>query len=228
MAQQSQQQGGDNSMAPIWIMALLILTGFLVWKSAHEYIVSLVFGLNIMQARLVNFFIGSEELSNQIYLMQTLDPSTIKWDQLLSVTRLVGEYIRYPVIVIIASMAVILHYSNITMKFRKIYNMNSLRKQEQYNWTAIMPVIKENLIDTDLSEGPWAMGLSPMEFAHKYKLLKKEDIFLNVPAPGQEMTAGIRRSDAKRVFTLQLGPYWDGFERCPPHAKALAAVFWLE
>jgi intracellular multiplication protein IcmP len=27
------------------------------------------------------------------------------------------------------------------------------------------------------------------------------------------------------VFTLQLGPSWDGFDRCPPHVKALAAVF---
>lgn len=39
------------------------------------------------------------------------------------------------------------------------------------------------------------------------------------------MTAGVRRGDAKRVFTLQLGPYWDGFEHCPPHARALAGVF---
>jgi intracellular multiplication protein IcmP len=39
------------------------------------------------------------------------------------------------------------------------------------------------------------------------------------------MTAGVRRGDAKRVFTLQLGPYWSGFDRCPPHAAALAAVF---
>lgn len=39
------------------------------------------------------------------------------------------------------------------------------------------------------------------------------------------MTAGIRKGDAKRVFTLQLGPYWDGFEHCSPQAYALAAVF---
>lgn len=40
-----------------------------------------------------------------------------------------------------------------------------------------------------------------------------------------EMTAGVRRGDAKRVFTLQLGPYWDGFEHCSPQAYALAGVF---
>src|SRR5262249_20925061 len=56
-------------------------------------------------------------------------------------------------------------------------------------------------------------------------LLKKEDVLLDNAVKGQEMTAGIRKSDAKRVFTLQLGPYWDRFERCPPHVCALAAVF---
>ena len=45
------------------------------------------------------------------------------------------------------------------------------------------------------------------------------------PVPGEEQTAGIRRGDAKRVFTLQLGPVWDGFERCPLHVQVLAAVF---
>tara|TARA_Y100000588_G_scaffold390072_1_gene494487 strand:- start:1528 stop:2127 length:600 start_codon:yes stop_codon:yes gene_type:complete len=48
---------------------------------------------------------------------------------------------------------------------------------------------------------------------------------MDKPVPGMEMTAGLRRGDAKRVFTLQLGPYWDGYDKCPPHVKALAAVF---
>jgi intracellular multiplication protein IcmP len=64
-----------------------------------------------------------------------------------------------------------------------------------------------------------------MEFAKKHNLLKKNDVLMDNPVPGQESTAGIRRGDAKRVFTLQLGPIWDGFDRCPPHAQALAAVF---
>jgi intracellular multiplication protein IcmP len=48
---------------------------------------------------------------------------------------------------------------------------------------------------------------------------------LDNPIPGQEMTAGVRKGDAKRVFTLQLGPYWSDFEHAPPQAQALAAVF---
>ena len=39
------------------------------------------------------------------------------------------------------------------------------------------------------------------------------------------MTASIKKGDAKRVFTMQLGPLWQGFERCQPHVVALAAIF---
>lgn len=226
MAQQAQQQqGGDNSMGPVWIMVLLVLTAYVIWEFAHQYIVSFVFFLNIAQAHLLNFFIDSSTLKQDINLMQTIDPATVEWRQMIALSKNVGNYMRYPVLVILACLAVLLYRSNITLKFRKTYNMGSLRKQEQYNWPAIMPVIKEDLVDSDINKGPWAMALSPMEFAKKYNLLKKEDILLDNPRSGQDMTAGLRRGDAKRVFTLQLGPYWDGFERCPPHVKALAAVF---
>lgn len=226
MAQQpQQQQGGDNSMAPAWIMVLIFIIAYVIWATGHRYIVSLIFNLNIWQAKLVNLFMGDSQLANEIYIMQTVDPNSVSWQQLLILTSSVGDYVRYPVIVVLVLLAAFLYKSNVTLKFRRAHDMLTLRAQEQYNWPAIMPVVKQDLVAIDISTGPWAMALSPMEFARKYQLLKKEDALLDNPVPGQEMTAGIRRGDAKRVFTLQLGPYWDGFERCPPHVRALAAVF---
>ncbi|KTC95940.1 type IVB secretion system coupling complex protein DotM/IcmP [Legionella feeleii] len=227
MAQQAQQQGGsgDNSMAPVWIMVLLFLTLFFIWRTAHQHIVAFVFYLNILQAKLVTLFVSNEQLASNVYLMQTIDPATVDWDQFLTLTRSVGDYIRYPVVLILVVLAIFLYKSDITLKFRRPHNMNTLRAQEQHNWLAIMPVVNLDLADTDINTGPWAMALTPIEFARKYKLLKKDDALLDNPLPGLEMTAGIRKGDAKRVFTLQLGPYWDGFERCPPQAYALAAVF---
>ncbi|WP_040536199.1 type IVB secretion system coupling complex protein DotM/IcmP [Legionella drancourtii] len=225
MAQQSQQQGTDNGMAPIWIMVLLFITVYLIWRTGHQYIVMVVFQINIWQAKLVNLFIHDEQLTNLIYLMQTVDPNAIDWNQLLDTTRAVGDFMRYPVVFVLLLLAVILYRSNITLKFRKAHDMKSLRAQEQFNWPAIMPVIKEDLVSQDVNTGPWAMAMTPMEFARKHKLLRKDDVLLDNPVPGMEMTAGIRRGDAKRVFTLQLGPYWDGFEHCSPPAYAMAAVF---
>ncbi|MDP3560440.1 MAG: type IVB secretion system coupling complex protein DotM/IcmP, partial [Legionellaceae bacterium] len=48
---------------------------------------------------------------------------------------------------------------------------------------------------------------------------------LDSNTPGIEMTAGLKDSEAKQLFTLQLGAFWNGFEHIPPYAWALAAVF---
>ncbi len=226
MAQQQQQSGGsDNSMAPVWITVLLMFTLFFIWKFAHQYIVNFVFYLNILQAKLVNLFVDSRQLQNDVYIMQTIDPTTVSWAQFVALTRSVGQFVRYAVVAIMVILALFLYRSNITLRFRRAHNMQTLRSQEQHNWRAIMPVVKEDLVNMDINKGSWAMALAPLEFARKYKLLKKEDVLLEVPIPGQEMTAAIRKADAKRVFTLQLGPYWESFEHCAPHVRALAAVF---
>lgn len=225
MAQQQQSNQSDNSLAPVWITVLLFIAAYVIWQTGHQYIVAFVFQINVWQGKLVNLFMNNSGLSNQIYMMQTIDPNTVGWDQLVDMTRNIGDYMRYPVILVLIVLAVILYQSNITLKFRRAHDMKSLRTQEQFNWPAIMPVIKEDLVSQDLNKGPWAMALTPMEFARKYQLLRKDDALLDNPLPGQEMTAGIRRGDAKRVFTLQLGPYWDGFEHLSPQAYALAAVF---
>lgn len=225
MGQQAQQQGSDNSMAVVWVMVLLFITVFIIWKLGHEYIVSFVFKINIWQAKLINFFINSQGLAQQIMLMQTTPPAQVDFNQLVDMSRNVGYYMRYPVGLFLLVLAFVLYQSNIALKFRKAHDMKTLRTQEQYNWPAIMPIVKEDLVSQDINKGPWAMALSPMEFARKHDLLKKEDVLLDSRMPGLEMTAGIRKGDAKRVFTLQLGPYWEGFDRLSPQAYALAGVF---
>jgi intracellular multiplication protein IcmP len=228
MAQQQQSGGSggsDNSMAAVWITVLLFITVYLIWMMGHQYIVAAVFWVNTVQAKVVNLFIHDPILANQINLMQTVDPASVDFNQMLDMTRNVGDFMRYPVVLVLVILAIVLYQSNITLKFRKTYSMKTLRAQEQYNWPAIMPIIKEDLVSQDVNKGPWAMALTPFEFAKKHQLLKKDDVLLDNAVPGEEMTAGVRRGDAKRVFTMQLGPYWNGFEHCSPHTYALAAVF---
>lgn len=225
MGQQQQQQSGDHSMAGAWIAGLIIFSGYVVWVTAKQYIVAVIFAWNILQVKLITFFIDAPDLDTDLLLMQTLDPKMVDWLQLMDLTEHVGAYSRYPLIIILVILSYLLYRSDVTAKYRKTHSMNTLREQEQQNWPAIMPVVKEDLVAADINSGPWAMGMTPMEFARKFDLLKKSDALLDNSIPGQEMTAGIRRGDAKRVFTLQLGPSWEGFERCPLHVRALAAVF---
>ena len=227
MAQQQQQQGGDNSMAAAWIMALAFFTLYVLWKVAQEQIVSLVFYFNIIEATLVNAILHDEKITTYIYLLKTMNPSSVQFDQLLDLSNFIGEYIRYPIIAVIIILSIFLYRSDLTSKYKRTHSMQSLRDQEQNNWPAITPVVKEDLVSIDINEGPWAMALTPMEFARKHDLLKKNDILLDKTQniPGLEMTASIRRGDAKRVFTLQLGQSFSGFDKTPLHVYALAAVF---
>lgn len=228
MAQQQQQGGsggGDNSTAPIWIMVLVFVTFAIIWYTSRRYIVTTLFKFNLLQAQLISLFISNPKLEKGVYLMQTLDPSTVTWNQLMELTGVVGDYMRYPIGVILILLGIWLYQSNITIKLKRSHSMNTLRAQEQVNWPAIMPIIKSDIVAQDVNSGPWAMALTPLEFAKKHNLLRKDDAILDSPVPGTEMTAGIRRGDAKRIFTMQLGPYWEGFDRCSPQAMALAGVF---
>lgn len=223
--QQQQQQSSDSGMGPIWIIVLMFFAGYTIWLEGHQYIVRFVFYIDILQAKLIHLLTGSPLLQTEINVMQTIDPNSVSWDDLVMLTRNVGIYTRWPIGVGLLALALWLYQSDITLKFRRAHSMQTLAKQEQHNWPAIMPVINLDLVSIDINTGPWAMAMTPMEFARKNQLLKKDDVLLDKSTPGQEMTAGIRRGDAKRVFTLQLGPYWESFDRCPPQARALAAVF---
>lgn len=227
MAQQQQGQGGnsDNAMAPVWITILVFFAGFFIWKFGHPVIVAFVFKINLLEAKLVSFLYSSSALMEEISIMETVDPGAVTWDQMTALTRNIGNYTRYPIGVILLVLAVILYRSNVTLKFRRAHSMKTLRSQEQHNWPAIMPVVNEDLVEADPDQGPWAMAMTPLEFARKHHLLKKNDALLDNPLPGMEMTAGIRKGDAKRVFTLQVGPYFNGFNHCPAHVVCLAAVF---
>lgn len=225
MAQQPQGQGQDNSLAPVWITVLLFLTVWLIWKTGHEYIVKFVFFLNVWEGKLINLFLNNPMLKEQISLMQSVPTAGVDWNTMIVMTREIGDYMRYPIAFILLVLATLLYKSNLILKYKKAHNMSTLRAQEQFNWPAIMPIVKEDLVSQDVNQGPWAMALTPMEFARKNKLLRKDDALLDNQLPGMEMTAGLRKGDAKRVFTMQLGPYWAGFEHCSPQAYALCAVF---
>lgn len=225
MAQGGQQGQADNTMAPILIACLVLAFVSITWFLKHTWIVKFIFQINIYQAYLVNLLWPGDPLNNVILYMQTVDASAVHFNTMVNVTMQVGLYTRYIYLAILGFLAFMLYQKDIRHKFCKVYSMKTLSKQEQENWPAISPVINEDLIKTDIDVGPWAMALNPMEMCRKYHLLKKNDVLLDPNLPGQEMTASIKKTDAKRIFTMQLGPLWEGFERCQPHVRALAAIF---
>ena len=225
MGQQGQQGSGDNALAPIWYASVTIIGAWLLWYYYHTIIVKYLLWLSYWQLKVIYLVYKDEILFQQIYITETIDPASLDFNQALAVLAMAGHYTRYFLFVISLFFMSFLLGNNIKLKYNKAHDMRTLRAKEQNNWTAIMPVIKEDLASIDINIGPWSMALTPMEFCRKHKLLKKNEEILDNQIPGMERTAGFRRSDAKRVFTLQLGQYFTSFEQVPKWYMALAAVF---
>lgn len=227
MAQQQQQGGGsDSGFGPIWVMVALFVGAFFVWKLAKAQIVKFVIYIDIFQAKVIGLFTDALDVDVTKMHLLLIDPKSADLNDLLNYTELVGSYVCYPAMAILFILGGILYFGNVTLKFKKTYSMDTLRNQENRNWRQIIPVSKLDIVSESIDKGPWAMGQTPMEFAKAHNLLKKDDFAPEDPMnPGVPITAGVKRGEAKSVFTVQLGAAWEGFDMLPIHYLALAAVF---
>lgn len=228
-----QQGGGDNSLAPLWIsIAIFIMVG-IIWIYGQYYIVGAVFAIRKAEATLVSLFlpaVWSDALVQAQQFMQQKPPSrylTVGFGDLAWVSELIGDYLRYPILLIVGGLAVVLYVKNPMLRFCKSYDMNRLVQEEKTNWPQITPVSKLNLLDEHIDEGMWAMAQAPMNFAKKHQLLVED------PRPEENdfmrnkklRTASINREETRRVFAMQLGAYWTRVEDLPIHSQTLFAIF---
>ncbi len=222
----SQQQSGDNSLAPLWIIVGLFVLGWLLWSFFHTQIVGFFLAVKAWEAHLIAFFLPS--VAHLPAEIKHLSPEQVDFSQLLDISREVGSYLRYPIIVILIILAFIIYSSHINLQFKKTYNMKLLTEAERKNWPQISPVINLNLVKQDIDKGPWAMALSPMQFAKKHALLQEEKTIPTMTMAStqrNQTTVQIKREAAYHIFTLQLGEYWQGVERLSPTTKALFVIF---
>lgn len=225
-AQQPSQQG-DNSLTPFWIICGLFAVGWGIWYFAHEQISWFILQVRLYEARLIGFFIGSSA-NELIGSIRNISPSSADFNVLNNISTVVGDYLRYPVIVILIVLALIIYLGKATARFKKTYSMHQLVQDERESWPQITPVANLDLVHTDIDKGPWAMALSPMQFAKKHNLLQEERILATEAASSLQRAktvVSLRRDDAHEVFSLQLGKYWTGVENLNKPTKALFAAF---
>lgn len=216
--------GGDSAYGPVWVIVILFIAGWGAWHYFSKQIVTIIFAITLVQAKIAAIF--TDKLDNQIFNMQTADPSSVSWGDLVETVHAVNSFYIYPLTAFMLVACFILYTSDITRKFKKTYDMKKLRQQEAKNWSQIVPVLSSDLINEDISKGPWAMADSPMDFAKRHKLLKKDEFSLDDPQyPGIPLAVTVKRAESKAVFTMQLGPYWQGFDKLPIHSLALCAIF---
>jgi intracellular multiplication protein IcmP len=224
-AAQQPQGGADNSLAPLWLAILLFIVVGIIWYLAHDYIVGFIFQIKLYQAKAVYFLIN--ELQPQIAFIQNTASSEVSFQDLSNVSDAIGQYVRYPVILLLAIFGIWLIAGDASLSFRKTYNMKLLAQSEQSNWPQIKPVLKLDLISQDIDKGPWAMAMTPLQFAKKYHLLQEEPVIISEQTIQRKVKRvfSVISPKAKQVFTLQLGEYFQNPEELNIHTKALFTIF---
>ena len=223
MAEQGQQQN-DNSLGPLWIVIALVAGIALVWYFGHYYIALVLLKVRIVEAYFVSLFTSS--IKPTLAVLERADPGSMAFADLQTISTEVGQYLAYPVAAILLALGVLLYFANVPLNFRRTYSMESLREAEHVNWPQIDPVVKLNLIEQDLLEGPWAMSSTPMEFAKRYQLIKVEAISESTSFKDRHRKkVTVLRDKTFSQFVVQLGPFWRGPDALPIHMRALFAVF---
>jgi intracellular multiplication protein IcmP len=141
----------------------------------------------------------------------------------------VGEYLRYPAAIILTFLAIYVYRHHLLMRFTQRYNTKTLATQETKNWPQIKIVSKLDLLSQDLDSGPWAMAMTPLQFAKKNKLIqvefadRTESQFSKTEVP--EFTILLDKMRTERAFIAQLGRPWQGVEKMAAHRRAIFAIF---
>lgn len=226
--QQQQGSGGDNSLAPLWITAGLFVFGWIIWLYAQDYIVAFVLKIRLFEAGFMSLF--SSSATTLTGLIKNIPPTkyhSVTFNDLVSISNLVGEYYKYPVAIGLGILAVIIYFSQPTSRFRRTYTMQTLATEEKKNWPQISPVVGLDLIKEDLTKGPWAMTLTPLEFAKRHNLVVQERI---IPSDAMlshryQIVLSIKRGEAERIFSIQVGRLWINPDQLNIQTQALFAIF---
>lgn len=222
----SQQPQSDNSMSVLWILAGVFVFSAMTWYMFRPQIVHFYFTIKLWEIDAIGLF--THRLDDVKATILSTNPAQLSLDDLMRIGNIVGNYLRIPVVLIILIFALLVYFSNSTRSFKRIYSMKDLALLEKENWPQITPVIGLDLIKANIDKGPWAMAMTPMQFCKRFRLLQEHK---GQPREGMmhkewsRVEVTLKRGQANKIFSIQLGALWQGLDRLPPHAQALFAVF---
>ncbi|MDF2868299.1 MAG: icmP [Gammaproteobacteria bacterium] len=223
-APQDQQQN-EQALSPLWIALGLFVALLIIWQIGHVYIAMLVIKIKLFETQLISLF--TNNLQTQLHWLKTVNPANLKPNDLAELANLTGEYLRYPVIIFLIILSILLFFGNSVSNYRRIYSMQTLLEEEKHNWPQIAPVVNLNLLSQDIEKGPWAMSMTATIFAKHHQLLVEEPEIPNSETIShkRKLRYALLKDEATRVFSLQMGKYWTSADDLSIHAKALFAIF---
>jgi intracellular multiplication protein IcmP len=235
----SQSGGDDNALNILWMIGAIFLIGIIIWFAFETQLKFLFLKIRQGELFIINFVVQilpldlfnlgyiKKEVSDALYIASNAAGENVSLSMAEYLSFVAGNYLRYPVIVLLLYFAYVSFFKSAVSKYTKKYNMHSLAGQERSQWPQINPVIGLDLVSEPLNDGPWAMAKSPLEFCKEYKLI---DITVEEPKEfkaggGVNFKMNLDHEKAEIVFIKQLGKLWQTPEAMPIHQRALFAVF---
>lgn len=230
MAGAPQQGGqGDHSAGIIWGVAAIFVAIGVVWFVFKNQIISFYLKIKLYELDFLSIFSSHHFDQLRLTIISALsNPEKVEFHDLVNLGTAVGDFLRFPFIILLFVLAFVVYFGNATRVFKRTYNMKNFVTLEKDNWPQISPVVDLDLIKTDIDTGPWAMAMTPIQFCKKYKLLEEIRPKRRAGISDKDwnkIEVILKRGEANRVFALQLGQLWKGTDKLPPHIKALFAVF---
>lgn len=228
-----QQSPPDQALDLFLIVALIAAAVLLSWYYFSAKIVRYIFAIRLVEARAllsmlefldeVSDFIDPEtmalfHLKSAIKYMATTSPSAVSAYDLYLVSSRFGQSLTLPAVLIGGMGIIYILFFHRYSRFKQVYDMASLSRQEQANWPQISCVVGKNLVGQDILQGEWRMSQQPLAFARQNGLLLHDTV-------NGQTVAKLDKVKAKSVFCNQMGPLWSGLEGLPPYVLALFAIF---
>ncbi len=222
-----QQQGTDNHMAAMWIVIGLFVIVVILWYLFRVPILNGILEVKRLEAELIYSIWPSAKLASVLQLLKVVNGDNVTMRELLVIVDTIGFYLVLPSGVLFVVYIVILFRKNIASRFRSTYSMKTLLKEKNANWPQTSPILGVDLVNTNIEQGVWAMGRTPMQFAKEHGLLlvQKQAAQEGALSRDARLEATLIKSKATEKFVKQLGPIWRGPDALNIHTKALYAVF---
>lgn len=219
----------DNSAGMLWGIAAIFAFLGGIWFVFKNQIIYGYLSLKLFELNIVSMVTGGNysQLSRAIQAGMVY-PGRVTFEDLVIMGAGVGDYVRYPFVLLMFILAAVVYFGSSTRVFKRTYSMQTLSKLENAYRPFITPVVGLDLINQDLDKGPWAMAMSPMQFCKRYRLLEevKPQRYQGMKrSEWDRIDVVLKRGKANRLFIMQLGPLWSGPDKLPLHARALFAAF---
>lgn len=203
-------EGHDDELYIIGGAALLVVGIFFFFG---QYIIAAILWEKSLWIKLADLVYDGKTINAIQVTFSAYAPTEWTWGKVSALSKFT-RFWAFPLLGTTLAFWAIYNLRKIpTRGFKKTHSMDTLAKSQLPAWPWLAPVINKDILNAPLDKGPYAMGMTELEFCNRYKL------FENVNS------LNINEAKTQKLFSSQMGRLWDGEGALEWHERALYACF---